>query len=216
MSRRSYISRIFSLAHTRSTAFFRRHFLFIFSFFFFIFFCSLYTNAGLETRERARLEKDRPRENRGGTRMGEKKTWGVWSEPNAPALCLLCSCVNGAALFKQNRGGRATLANTRKFDCLGRNSHEFSHLPLWIRVQTHGREKDNFASKLLKMYVHTCVRANESHGIRKSRTINFDEQNSLDIKNDNYYRVNWNKRVWSKYLTNICSTNDFRKKTFSI
>ena len=73
MSRRSYISRIFSLAHTRSTAFFRRHFLFIFSFFFFIFFCSLYTSAGLETRERARLEKDRPRENRGGTRMGEKK-----------------------------------------------------------------------------------------------------------------------------------------------
>lgn len=61
---------------------------------------------------RTRIEKN------GKIRMGREKH--CTGEPSVDSMFVLQLREQRRFFFKQNRGGRANLANRRKFDCLGR------------------------------------------------------------------------------------------------
>lgn len=132
-----------------------------------------FIKAKLEIHELTRLEM----ENGGKIVAVREGKNSAWSSRTPDVVCFADAWT--AALFKQNRGGRAKLANTRKFDCLERGSHEFSHL-LSESEYKHSQVEGNFANKSLR-YTHACANLN----IWKTRTRNLIK-NFVTITIKNY------------------------------
>lgn len=105
----------------------------------------------------SRIEKNSETEK---SRWNETREKHCTGEPSVDSMFVLQLREQRRFFFKQNRGGRANLANRRKFDCLGRELVRIFP-PESENKQWFALEEDNFANKSQRYYIHIRYIANQ-------------------------------------------------------